>query len=189
MYCVSQRLLRNIHGSQKLLRQHFTWVSGFSVARYAYHNISLMVVSYFHFGWSCNSPLETNSKLLVNSNAVLTPSLSRQGFQTITGRYFQFFNGFNGIQLIKFPCGNSPNRLRTRFSGNFRCLAVKNILCRFILKRFNHTIMLSRLSCYLKRRAYLLLGYFNGAARSGPGALVSVPGKTVAVKTYTKFSN
>jgi hypothetical protein len=42
--------------------------------------------------------------------------------------------------------------LRTRFSGNFRCLAVKNILARFILKRFNHVIMLSWISCYLKMR-------------------------------------
>jgi len=53
-------------------------------------------------------PFETDPILVVDANAVLSFTVSGKRFQSISGRYAQFIEGQNGIQLIEFPEGCFP---------------------------------------------------------------------------------
>jgi hypothetical protein len=55
-------------------------------------------------------PPETDSKLVVDANAVLTFPVADEEFETISGRSTKELQRFRGIELHELPNGNPCNR-------------------------------------------------------------------------------
>jgi len=83
-------------------------------------------------------PLETNPKLLVDPDAVLSFSVPTEAFQSIPRRHREFPDLSNAVDLIEFSPGCHPQWQRTTFPGGSRFYAVKNVLRAAISKRPYH---------------------------------------------------
>ena len=94
-----------------------------------------MVIDYFHIFNACVSPAETNTPLIIDTNAVLPFSVARKRFKAIPWRYPQIAQLASDLKLPEFSLrrrGNaqkSPDALalgqRFRFGAR---------------KRFNHAL-------------------------------------------------
>src|SRR3972149_8470604 len=112
-----------------------------TIFRYANHLLPpyySVVICNFNIFRAVIRPYKTNTELIVNTYAVLTRPIILKGFQQITRRNFQRFEGNNAIELIEFSLCHSPDLLRTgmtRISGVF---PVKNVLGALVTERFDH---------------------------------------------------
>ena len=61
-----------------------------------------MVINNLYIFWSIRRPHKAHSKLIVNADAVLTGSISFQGFQAITRRHAEIVQTSRPIKLLKF---------------------------------------------------------------------------------------
>jgi hypothetical protein len=62
-------------------------------------------------------PLETDTILIVDPDAVLPPTIAMECFQPVSRWHGKFTNFQNPIDLIQFALGNSPKLPWTRFPG------------------------------------------------------------------------
>jgi hypothetical protein len=56
-------------------------------------------------------PNKANSPLIVNADAVLSGTITVQGFQTVRGRYTQIIQGLTCVQYVEFFHRHQLNRL------------------------------------------------------------------------------
>lgn len=70
-----------------------------------------MVIADFDACGAGVSPLEANAELVVDSDAMASPSISSQCFQSVARRNPQFVESNYGIELIKLTLSDAPNRL------------------------------------------------------------------------------
>tara|TARA_R110000822_G_C15324207_1_gene494014 strand:+ start:1396 stop:1713 length:318 start_codon:yes stop_codon:yes gene_type:complete len=66
-----------------------------------------MVINNFDVFRTSLGPTEANPELLVDSNAVLTLTVTIQWLQHISGRYFKIIQLACSLELPNFPQGNS----------------------------------------------------------------------------------
>ncbi len=71
-----------------------------------------MIVHYLDTVGIAILPLKTNAPLIVDANAVLTLSITRQLFEAIGQRYAQILQNLGSIQDLKFPSRDSLDALR-----------------------------------------------------------------------------
>jgi hypothetical protein len=74
-----------------------------------------VIVDYFNMSGISVFPGKTDAPLAVNANAVLTLSVSFQGFQPIRGRNPQVFNGGASMQHFELSECNLLNIIRQSF--------------------------------------------------------------------------
>ena len=68
-----------------------------------------MVVNYLNVYWALRSPVKTQSKLIIDPNAVLTLAITRQRIKSISWRRAQKLQGICGIQLHKLTRSDFRN--------------------------------------------------------------------------------
>ena len=73
-------------------------------------------------------PEETDSVLIVDSDAVLSGSIPGKGFQAVSRRRAKIAQLRGRIELIELSPGDSPNGLGTYPARRTRSLAVEDIL-------------------------------------------------------------
>jgi len=71
-----------------------------------------MIVDYFHISSLSGSPSEAYSPLIVNANTVLAFALSRELFQTVSGRCSEIFNQISTLYQIQLALRYLLNRQR-----------------------------------------------------------------------------
>jgi hypothetical protein len=62
----------------------------------------LVIIDDFHVGRTVGSPSEANAPLIIDANAVLSQSVSFQGFEPVPGRSQQISQFDRSCQLIEF---------------------------------------------------------------------------------------
>ena len=107
-----------------------------------------MVVNYLYGIRAGLSPVEANSVLTIDPDAVFPLPIPGQRLKAIPRRYLEFLKGLHGIQLVQFPPRNSPKCLRACFAGCFRVLAIKDIFGSRGSELPDHPSIIARLSCY-----------------------------------------
>ena len=117
-----------------------------------------MIISNFNIIRTGFSPFETDSELIIYSDTELAFPFSRQGFQPVSRWHTKFIKGQDGIKLVEFSCSCFPDHLRADPQCGFSYLAVKNILCAFVLEGLYHGIMISRIPCYVNRNNPHIIG-------------------------------
>jgi hypothetical protein len=113
---LGQVALGQPHRLQKLFQKHLARMGWYPVARDTDHNSysppasrSLtMIINNFNFLCSVLSPDKTDPKSIVDPDAMLTPSIPLQGFQSIAWRNPQVGKGSYRIKLIQLPNSHSP---------------------------------------------------------------------------------
>lgn len=93
-----------------------------------------MIIDYFDIVCVSLTPTETNSPLIIDSDAVLPFTISAQLFKTISRGYAQVPYLNRGINHEKLPEGN-PLNIRREPS---RIFAAKYTLCFLISETLNH---------------------------------------------------
>jgi len=85
---VGEIALGNLHRFEKLLKEHLTRVSRFSMGRYSDHGkpSRSMVIDDFDRIRTIIAPHETDPILLIDAYAVLSFSVSRKPFETVSWR-------------------------------------------------------------------------------------------------------
>lgn len=76
-----------------------------------------VVVGDLNFSGTLISPLEANTVLVVDSDAVLTGSVAFELFETIAWWDSQVLQILGLVQLIQFSSGNLPQRRGTNLAG------------------------------------------------------------------------
>ena len=94
-----------------------------------------MIVHYRYILRTRRSPAKTDAPLLVNSNAVLTCTITSQLLKSITGRNGQVTQLFSSIENQKFPHGRTE-KFRIERAQWF---SPPHSLRRFVAKRQEHT--------------------------------------------------
>jgi len=74
-----------------------------------------MIINYFYFVRVVIPPFKTDSPLIVDSNTVLTPSLTLQGFKPISRRHSQIIDGLSAIEHTQLSQCISLNVVRKLF--------------------------------------------------------------------------
>jgi hypothetical protein len=69
------------------------------------HNLNIVCVSF--------APNEAETPLIVDANAILSPSVATQGFQMISRRRHQISQFSRAVQLPKLPPRDMLDRLKT----------------------------------------------------------------------------
>jgi hypothetical protein len=93
-----------------------------------------MIVNDFHIPCMTVFPSETYPPLIVDADAPLSGTFTRQQFQSVAGRYAQFLDSAHGINELEFSPGYSlyvMGKLANEQPGKYRCRS-------FVLKGFNH---------------------------------------------------
>jgi len=109
-----------------------------------------MVVHNFHVCWPRICPAETDAVLIINTNTLLSLSISLQGFQAVSWRNPKFVQRNYGVKLIKLAGGNLPQRLWACASGGPCAPAVEDILCTHVLEGLDHGETIAWNVCPLK---------------------------------------
>jgi len=86
-----------------------------------------VIIGDFDFVGISRLPPETDSILIVDSDAVLPLTIPSQSLQAISGRHSKIPEVANPIQQIEFSLRDRPQGTRTDFQGGTGFGAVKNI--------------------------------------------------------------
>jgi hypothetical protein len=92
------------------------------------------------------SPFKTNTKVIVDSNAMLPGTISAESFQPIPGRRSQFVDRDRYVYLKQFPVDDP--RKRPEASAGF---TLENTACFIVLETAYHATILSRGALYAPR--------------------------------------
>ena len=123
-----QSILAYTHGFKKLLQEEFTGSDRFE---FSHMDLSSVVIHYFYVFNACIGPAETDTPLIIDTNAVLPFSFAHERFKAIARGYPQVVQSARDLKLPKFSlchCGNaykSPDtfafrqRLRIRARKRF----------------------------------------------------------------------
>jgi hypothetical protein len=131
----------------------------FVYRNFLYHNHAvrvLVIINNFNLIRTVFCPDKTNTILIIDTNTMLSFSFSRQGFQAIARRDFQFQQSSGRIDLIKFTCSNSPHAFRACPSRSNRIFAIEYIFGSRIFEGLYHGYMITRNLCYFKGQIMLL---------------------------------
>jgi hypothetical protein len=91
-----------------------------------------MVVRDLDFVGIAVLPLETQSVLLVEPDAVLPGTIAPKSFEAIPGWHSQFLKGPDAVQLIQLPACDRPEHLRTGLPSAPRVQTVEDVLGRTV---------------------------------------------------------
>jgi hypothetical protein len=81
-------------------------------------------------------PLEYDPPLVVDPDAVKSPTVSLQGFKSVSGRNEQVLQPMRGVDHIQFsPC--DPKNIRRKPANMLRLSAVKQVFRRRVSERYN----------------------------------------------------
>ena len=97
-----------------------------------------MVIDDFNVGRTARGPSETDSKLLIDSDAELTLPVALQGLEAVAGRDPEVFQDVGLVQLIQATPGTGPEIRRAGFRCGFGIGAVKNVLGASAAERLDH---------------------------------------------------
>jgi len=147
---ICQFPLRNPQRLEKLLQKHLAWVRRLSMGRYTYHFRLLMVVHNRYVRRPRFRPAKADSVLVINPNAELAPSTSRQLLQTVPRRDSEFTGLLHRVYLIELASRDTPKTLRTRSSRSLGATPVEDVLGCLGCEGPNHKYMIARLVCYSK---------------------------------------
>ena len=95
--------------------------------------IPLVVIHYLDVGWTCLSPYEADSPLIVDANAVLSLPVAFQSFQVISGRSLHEIQRLRSIKLGEFSFRHGEERFEPT-----RTLALVERQSVFALERPDH---------------------------------------------------
>ena len=95
-----------------------------------------MVINNLYIFRPIRCPYKAHSKLIVNAYAVLSGSISFQGFQAITRRHAQIVKTSRPIKLLKFS-----SRYRLDVNKSFYTLSFEQALGICALERFDRHIV------------------------------------------------
>ena len=99
-------------------------------------------------------PLEADAVLIVDSNAVLSPTISTQRLQPIAWRNPQLIQSRNRIQLVQLPPSDTPHNFRTNLLRSFGVHAIEDVFSPRIVKRDDHAVTLPLASRLINRRIH-----------------------------------
>jgi hypothetical protein len=97
-----------------------------------------MVVCNFNLVGISSLPSEANPILIVDPDAVLSPPVAAQPFQTIPWWNSKLKQVPHPVDLIELPTGNLPQIPGTGSSGSGSVGAIKDVLAAPIPERANH---------------------------------------------------
>ncbi len=106
-----------------------------------------MIIRYLHDVRVSLAPSETYPPLIVNANAILSRTPSRQLFEPIARRNTQVFQSVGSIQNSKF----SPSQAVQMRRKPARELSGKDALSFFIAETFDHKSMITQCALTVKR--------------------------------------
>lgn len=147
---ISEVALGQAHRLEEFLKQHLARVRGFPMRRYSNHGEPLdsMIVNDLDSIRAICRPYETDSILVVDTNAELSRPVVRQGLKSVSRRDPQFLKRVHRIQLIQLPRGDSPQTCGASPAGILRAAAVEDILRSSAREGSDHQDMIARLPCY-----------------------------------------
>ena len=99
-------------------------------------------------------PLEADAVLIVDSNAVLSPTISTQRLQPIAWRNPQLIQSRDRIQLVQLPPSDTPHNFGTNLLRGFRVLAIEDVFSPRVVKRDDHAVTLPLASRLINRRIH-----------------------------------
>jgi hypothetical protein len=102
-----------------------------------------MVINNFNLVGAEFGPHKANAILVIDADAVLTFSVTRQGFQSVVWRDSQFAKGGNRINLIEFSGGNLPQGSWANLSRFLCVFAVENVFRVRIFEGLDHADMIA----------------------------------------------
>ena len=120
-----------------------------------------MVVDNLHILSTGGRPTETGAELVVHSDAVLTCSVTFQGFKPVARRNTEIFDPAGDLQLPQFPPRDAFNLVKPldpAASGKRLSISV--------LKRYNHPNIVMPCVINVKRDGYVF-GLTRGFSRGG----------------------
>ena len=100
-----------------------------------------VVIDNFDISCIAAIPDETQSKLVIDANAVLSRAITRQCFQPVSRRRTQKFKRHRAVKLLQFSLSN-----RIDIGEPFGAFTFKQSLCLFTSERFDHCEIVYRLS-------------------------------------------
>jgi len=86
-------------------------------------------------------PPETDSILVIDSNAMLTPPFLPELPQSIPRGNAQVLKGLRLIQLVKLPSGDGTKQTRARLASALRIEAVEHILGAGVTEGLDHVLL------------------------------------------------
>ena len=66
------------------------------------------IIHNFDFGWSGVCPHKADAVLVIDSDAILSSSISFQSFKAVTRWYPKFTKRINRVKLVQFSASNPP---------------------------------------------------------------------------------
>jgi hypothetical protein len=106
-----------------------------------------MIIGNFDIERVPSFPAKAHSVLIVNTNTVLSSSLSLERLKTVRRRRRKVANLFRGIDL-----GKTPERDRGDLLESSDAAALENRFCVFVAKRADQTFRIARIALYAERR-------------------------------------
>ena len=98
----------------------------------------LVVVSDLNFSRTLIGPREANTVLVVDSDAVLTGSITLELLKTIARWDSKILEILGLVELVQFASGNLPQPSRTDLAGLFGARAVEDVFGSLIGEGYNH---------------------------------------------------
>ena len=93
-------------------------------------------------------PNEADPELSVDSDAVLTPSISRKPLKSVSRGNAEIVQPLGRVELVELPACDRPDRLRAGFACCPRIPTIKDIFRSGVGERLDHATMIARISCY-----------------------------------------
>ena len=98
-----------------------------------------MIITDFYFLRAGTRPLKANSKLIVDSNRVLSRSIPLQLLQVIPRRNAKIVQRFRYFELKELAQRDALNLRKSR-----NALMVRQTFCIFICIRYDHNLIITR---------------------------------------------
>ena len=108
----------------------------------------LVVIHKLYVRRPCFRPTEADSVPVIDPNAKLAPSATRQLFQAVPRRDSQFTERLHRIHQIELASCDTPKILWARSPRSLRATSVEDVLGCVSCKGQNHEHMIARLACY-----------------------------------------
>lgn len=111
-----------------------------------------MIVDHFNVDRTRIRPTETDPILVIDPDAVLTPTTSPERLKTVSGRYPQVVEDLGLVESIELPRSHLPHGPMQPLANNLGVQTVKEVFGRLITEASDHRHMIARLSCYHRFR-------------------------------------
>lgn len=127
------------HGIEEFLQENFARVNWLSIRRHPHHcSISSVIVDHLDRLGTEIGPLEANTILIIDPEAILPRAFAFQSLEPITRRNPQIPKTFHGVQLLQLAQSDAEELWRQDPPCGTRILALEDILRRLVRKAPDH---------------------------------------------------